>query len=208
MLLTEEEEEEEEELLELLELLSTLSRVLALEPPRGVSDTESRPPVLNTEGKAGTGEMGCLEAGLGLGDSVILFLALCVGEGTLGGGGDLEAVTGALLGSVTEPPREKDLREEVATLGTVGTDRAGSLGVTGSEGTAGTGVSSLTEVTGSEGTAATGSGRTFCTGEMREAERGDSWRTPREAGSGSSWPLKAVKEDWARAGRATGSRPS
>ena len=143
-----------------------------------------RLPDLNTEGKAGTGEI-CLEAGvvlspglgLVLGGSVILFLALWVGDGTRMGE-DLEAVTEALLGSVTEPPRENDLKEDVATLGAVGTGLTGSLGVTGRSGTAATGCSSLTEDTGSEGTAATGSGRMFCTGEIRARERGVSCKLP------------------------------
>lgn len=161
---------------------------------------------MNTEGKAGAGEI-CL--GLELG--VILFLALWVGEGSRMGGGDLEAVTEALLGRVTLPPRENDLSDDVATLGAVGTELTGSgRGVTGSEGTAATGCSSLTEVTGSEGTAATGSGRMFWTGLIRAEDRGVSWRLPREAGSGSSLPLEARRlvKDGSRGVLATGVRPS
>ena len=172
-----------------------------------------RLPDLNTEGKAGTGEI-CLEAGvvlspaLGLGPgSVILFLALWVGDGTRMGG-DLEAVTEALLGNVTEPPRENDLKEDVTTLGTVGTELTGSLGVTGRSGTAATGCSSLTEDTGSEGTAATGSGRMFCTGEMRARERGVSCKLPLCASSGSSLALLTRKMLGSRGNRATVSRPS
>ena len=170
-----------------------------------------RLPDLNTEGKAGTGEI-CLEAGvvlspaLGLGPgSVILFLALWVGDGTRMGG-DLEAE--ALLGNVTEPPRENDLKEDVTTLGTVGTELTGSLGVTGRSGTAATGCSSLTEDKGSEGTAATGSGRMFCTGEMRARERGVSCKLPLCASSGSSLALLTRKMLGSRGNRATVSRPS
>ena len=165
-------------------------------------------PDVNTGGKAGTGDI-CLGLGLlVLGGEVILFLALAVGDGTRMGV-DLEAVTEALLGSVTLPPRENDLKEEVATLGTVDTELAGSgRGVTGRSGTAATGCSSLTEVTGSEGTAATGSGRMFCTGEIRAEDRGVSWRLPLEAGSGSSLPLRRLVKDGSRAVLATGIRPS
>ena len=174
-----------------------------------------RLPDLNTEGKAGTGEI-CLEAGvvlspaLGLGPgSVILFLALWVGDGSrMGGDLEGEAVTEALLGSVTEPPRENDLKEDVATLGTVGTELTGSLGVTGRLGTAATGCSSLTEDKGSEGTAATGSGRMFCTGEMRARERGVSCKLPLCASSGSSLPLLTRKMLGSRGDLATLSRPS
>ena len=144
-----------------------------------------------------------LSPALGLvpGGSVILFLALWVGDGTRMGG-DLEAVTEALLGSVTEPPRENDLKEDVTTLGTVGTD------LTGRSGTAATGCSSLTEDTGSEGTAATGSGRMFCTGEMRARERGVSCKLPLCASSGSSLPLLTRKMLGSRGDLATLSRPS
>ena len=83
--------------------------------------------------------------------SVTLCLALSVGLGVLTG--DLVTVTGD-LGRVTRPPLENDvLKEELDTLGTVGTaDDAGTVGTDdnvvklvteGSSGTAGTGWSTL-----------------------------------------------------------------
>ena len=83
--------------------------------------------------------------------SVTLCLALSVGLGVLTG--DLVTVTGD-LGRVTRPPLENDvLKEELDTLGTVGTaDDAGTVGTDdkvvkllteGRSGTAGTGWSTL-----------------------------------------------------------------
>ena len=119
------------------------------------------------------------------GDSVVLCLALCVGDGILMG--DLDTVTGD-LGTVTLPPRENDLTVAVDTLGTVGTLLSGTGVVNddrvGRSGTAGTGCSTggrtvPTLATGRDGTAATGSGRIFCTGAIRAADLGVSRNDPR-----------------------------
>ena len=168
------------------------------------------------------------------GASVILCLALCVGDGILMG--DLDTVTGDLgtvtlppetgdlgtadtgdLGTVTLPPRENDLTVAVDTLGTVGTLLPGTGVVkddsVGRSGTAGTGWSTggrTVPATGSDGTAATGSGRMFCTGAIRAADLGLSRNDPRWKSGWSrccsSWKLWTVGPG-SRGNLASGSLP-
>ena len=128
-----------------------------------------------------------------------LCLALRVGLGVTLMGGLVTGVTGE-RGTVTSPPRDNVLKDELATLGTVGTEDRGvvKLDRVGWSGTAGTGWRAGLRVpmlaTGRDGTAGTGSGNTFCTGAIREAVRGLSRNDPRwmlsaSALSRSSWKL-------------------